>query len=517
MKKQLIILVLLIAVLLAPAIWHGVSSIASSAYSQLAASSALNVQVGPTSQDPYKDILEVARAFAVLYKVDSCSLAKSMGAVFGNECGGKQNCYRSGSKYYGSYQMGIPFASEAEAQLGGDLARMGTLVEQGEINRVSYTHMLAAAQQGRAAGIDSGRMHHMYATLLATAKHVQMESALQGRSGNQLERSAAHVAFQFTPPTVLGAIRSGVDKRPQWYGNCGIDGLSVFEAITRIAGGGSSCSSRAVEGMNNVNCNLEVGYDGPSGFGTVGTVGSNTGWQNSPLGKFFGGQSGLGGGSNPYSNTAYGTSGTSDNSGTSMSTNDEYVNPDDNSEFVGNSSPTGTVTSDTNISSSVVSSDSPILTCLPNVVVADEPALILWQCRDGSSASSGGNFSTGGKVMGKTRVNPSADTKYELFCGDVPEPQVRCSVEVINPAIAIITDTSTVPMWEKVNISWNSLDTQSCRLDSDDNNSKYADWNRSGTSGDVYSHPITKETKFTLTCTTKTGMEKSKSITVDVE
>ncbi len=161
----------------------------------------------------------------------------------------------------------------------------------------------------------------------------------------------------------------------------------------------------------------------------------------------------------------------------------------------------------------------PAFTCLPNTVVADEPVLMFWQCLDGSEEAYIWNdyndeeLAVGG--MGSSKVSRAESATYFIDC--LNGTQTQCSVDVIEPIIALVVSTSTVPMWEKVNISWNSLDTQSCRLDSDDNNSKYADWNRSGTSGDVYSHEITKDTEFTLRCILETGMEIQESVTVTVE
>lgn len=257
---------------------------------------------------------------------------------------------------------------------------------------------------------------------------------------------------------------------------------------------------------------------------------------NNAISRFFGGQTGLGGsggsrggsssgnlsGQSAYEN---GRNSSARGEGTSGSTNKSYGIRDSGS-LDGNWSDTSSQNTDTNGLSNSGSvqatylSKEPILTCLPNKVVKNEPALIFWQCKNGSQTSVSQNFQTDGKSMGKTRINPSVTTEYELTCGssNVSEQVTRaaCNIEVINPALALVVSDTSVPMWEKVNITWNSLDTQNCKLESDDDNSKYAHWERNGTEGDVYSHSITKDTVFTLTCTTGTGMEKKKSVTVGV-
>lgn len=538
MRRQIVILALLTAVLLAPAVWSGVSSLAYNMHTQLAATTGFeDIQVGPKSANPQKDILEISRAFGVLYGVDGCSLAKSMSSVFGVECNLKQNCRGPGS-FQGSFQMGTPFVQGALNKLGPDLSRMGQLVEEGKIDRNVYRHMLEAARQGRAMGVSSGRLHHMYATMLATAKHVQMEAALQKRTSNQLERSAAHVAFQFTPPVVQGAIKSGSDRRAKWYGNCNLGNLSVFGAIVRLASGGTKCSPRLTNGASSMNCSLTGGYGSTSGFGSILASPLQDSLKNTPLGRFFGGQSGLGGGgSSGGSSSSIGSGGSSQSQsqyggsygeGGSSSASNNTTNDSSNYDSTNDGWSSWFTTPSTGDTSSSLAanvvyqnSDEPILNCLPNVVEQNEPVLVLWQCRNGAelielNANEQPVALAVGASMGKINTNLTTDTEYNLTCG---EKTAQCDVEVINPALALMVSTTTVPMWDTVELSWSSVDTTSCELNSDDDSSKYVDWKRSGTSSieGVLSHAITKETVFALTCSTKMGTEVEKAITVIVQ
>ncbi len=159
----------------------------------------------------------------------------------------------------------------------------------------------------------------------------------------------------------------------------------------------------------------------------------------------------------------------------------------------------------------------PILNCLPGVVEKDEPALIFWQCLDSSQTASAVGFSTGGSALGHVRVNAASSTVYTLNCS--AGSTAKCSVDSVAPSAALSVSDNSVKLWEKVLLSWSTVDMQSCEIGSDDDNSKYKDWSRNGVESvdGVQSHPITKETTFTLKCTTDTGLERTKSVIVSVD
>lgn len=162
----------------------------------------------------------------------------------------------------------------------------------------------------------------------------------------------------------------------------------------------------------------------------------------------------------------------------------------------------------------------PILNCLPRTVERNEPALIFWQCLDSSQTASATGFSTGGLPSGSTQINSNTSEVFSLSCS--AGSYAECDVEIINPALAMTVNVESVPRWEKVNLSWSAIDMQNCELSSDDDNSKYKDWKRSGVCDaaepcTAKSHPITKSTVFTLACTTLTGLERETSVTVTVQ
>ena len=176
--------------------------------------------------------------------------------------------------------------------------------------------------------------------------------------------------------------------------------------------------------------------------------------------------------------------------------------------------------SDTSSSTNTYVGQAPTLTCMPNTVAPSEPALIFWQCLDSSQTASAVGFSTGDSSYGSVRVNPDVDTTYSLSCAS--GAYAECNIDVVNSALALTVSTTTVPMWDTVELSWSALDVQNCELTSDDDSSMYKDWSRHGacsaaTPCVAQSHDITKETVFTLSCTTLTGLDKETSVTVDVE
>ena len=158
----------------------------------------------------------------------------------------------------------------------------------------------------------------------------------------------------------------------------------------------------------------------------------------------------------------------------------------------------------------------PYMACLPHSVENNEPALIIWQCLDASESASGFGFETGGEPMGIAEVNNATTTTYKVACAS--GATASCDVRVSRSAIILEADEAKVDSFDKTKIRWRTVDMQNCVLDSDDDSSKYKDWRRSGTNSTdgVFSHPITKLTKFTLSCITKSGMRKSATVEVGV-
>ncbi len=163
----------------------------------------------------------------------------------------------------------------------------------------------------------------------------------------------------------------------------------------------------------------------------------------------------------------------------------------------------------------------PTLNCMPDKVVYAEPALIFWQCLDGSDraflSTDDDDSSMELYPADFTRIYPTESKTYFIDCSNGSSAQ--CTIDVIDPVIALEVSETTVEAWDNVIIRWETSDIQSCVLNSDDDSSKYANWSRRGTNSltGIYSHAITKDTVFTLICTTLTGLDEEASVTVDVE
>ncbi len=161
----------------------------------------------------------------------------------------------------------------------------------------------------------------------------------------------------------------------------------------------------------------------------------------------------------------------------------------------------------------------PVLTCLPNVVEESEPFLVLWQCQDASDSASltvlGEQRNVGSSGVSVESILQATDSKprsFQVSLACSSGAQAFCDMSVIYPEISLVADGS-VQTGDTASIQWSTTDMTTCVLTSDDEN--YADWRRVGTEGSVVSHKITQDTTFKLTCTTKTGLIKTKEVTVE--
>ena len=160
----------------------------------------------------------------------------------------------------------------------------------------------------------------------------------------------------------------------------------------------------------------------------------------------------------------------------------------------------------------------PTLLCLPNPINAGETAILMWACRDSSSsttltASPNGNLpQKEGDTISTARVTPDGDTTYTLTCDK--GTQSSCTVEVANPALAILTTPSSAVRGQTVTISWKSKDTTNCIVTSSDPN--HQTFSRQGVEGDAVSPTLSRNTTFILTCETTTGTLEERGVSVGV-
>ena len=170
----------------------------------------------------------------------------------------------------------------------------------------------------------------------------------------------------------------------------------------------------------------------------------------------------------------------------------------------------------TTTSSSNLNERTPTLICLPEIVGANETVIVMWACRDGAYTTTSDTIDTAGETIGSVRMQPSANATYDITCvndiTDVADTAATCSIDVAQPSIAIIATPDRVDYNESTSLSWRTTDATACAVTSDTNSS----FERRGVAGDISSHSLTRDTTFTLTCETITGLLEKKEIEVSV-
>lgn len=181
--------------------------------------------------------------------------------------------------------------------------------------------------------------------------------------------------------------------------------------------------------------------------------------------------------------------------------------------------PSGTIytsnTNQTGSTNSALSSRSPALICIPPIIGISEETILMWACRDGAYTAEGENFDAEGALFGTIRVQPTEDTTYTLECindiSDTSNTGTSCVVNVAEPVLNFSTDTSSVAYGDPVNLTWDTVDTNSCLLTSD----THIGFTRRGTSGEVTTPGIVRDTTFTLTCESESGLLKKEELKIN--
>lgn len=185
-----------------------------------------------------------------------------------------------------------------------------------------------------------------------------------------------------------------------------------------------------------------------------------------------------------------------------------------NTEFVGGS--TGGSVSQGGAPRSI-SNRPPELLCVPGIINEGEEALIMWACRDEAYMSVSETIDTESKTVGAMRVHPTEDTTYDIICiNDIPEVDdtaASCTIEVAQPALALIATPSSAARGNNVTLSWKTVDTAECVLSS----SEHPAFTRRGTEGDASSPALYEDTIFTLMCETAAGTLEERDIEVHVD
>jgi len=162
-----------------------------------------------------------------------------------------------------------------------------------------------------------------------------------------------------------------------------------------------------------------------------------------------------------------------------------------------------------------LSGTTPILVCLPGNIRSGESVILMWACRDGARTATGENFDTEDAVLGSIRTQPTEDTTYTINClsdtEGVENTATSCTIHIVEPELTITATPINVPYGDTTAITWNATDVNSCTVTSD----AHFGFSRTGTTGDITSPSITKDTTFTLTCEAKNGLLEKTELKVN--
>jgi hypothetical protein len=291
-------------------------------------------------------------------------------------------------------------------------------------------------------------------------------------------------------------------------GITGSQGFWENNPIGNLLGFSSSPGESSSGDSSSVGSSVQKGPISSSYGNTSGNTSSSQSSQSSP--------------SSPFSafNTSGGSGGSSGGSFNGTSNNESGSLSDNFRTNDGEDSATAGISATSPQTTATLSIDdlAPTLLCLPNPINAGEAAILMWACRDSSDSSALTADDTSNPVdtindtIGTARVTPNGDTTYTLTCDK--GTQSSCTVEVANPALAILTTPSSATRGQTVTISWKTKDTNACIVTSSDPN--HQNFSRQGVEGDAVSPTLTRNTTFVLTCETVTGTLEERGVSVGV-
>lgn len=151
---------------------------------------------------------------------------------------------------------------------------------------------------------------------------------------------------------------------------------------------------------------------------------------------------------------------------------------------------------------------------------------ITFSCAD-STLSTGSGFSTGGQLSGTAEVaiqRPPLGTdtvSYGLTCRAASGQTAanKCDIRINVPSIVIVATPRDIDANGNATLGWITSGMDSCVIGSPDPDlTAFNNENKGNTSvsGTVRTPSLDEDTKFVLTCTTKSGQTKSASVIVDV-
>lgn len=160
------------------------------------------------------------------------------------------------------------------------------------------------------------------------------------------------------------------------------------------------------------------------------------------------------------------------------------------------------------------------ISCQPQVADAGTQVAISYACEN-ATESTGTNFSTDGALSGSAvETMPSVGTSqiYSLKCTSKNVSHTaQCAVQINKPSIALVASPNVIQRGEQTTIGWVTSGMESCVISSPTLSAFTAD-NEAHTSpsGAVRTPGLSQETEFVLTCSTKSGAERTAQITVGI-
>ncbi len=163
------------------------------------------------------------------------------------------------------------------------------------------------------------------------------------------------------------------------------------------------------------------------------------------------------------------------------------------------------------------------ISCQPKIADVGMQVAISYACQN-SVASKGEGFSTNNQLSGSAQATVASPTpgsttvKYGLTCSKEGQTDsAECTINVNKPSIVLVANPKNIKIGETSTIGWVTGAMESCVISSPTLTS-FTEENKNNTSasGVAKTPPLTQNTKFVLTCTTKAGGTKTAETTVEV-
>lgn len=164
------------------------------------------------------------------------------------------------------------------------------------------------------------------------------------------------------------------------------------------------------------------------------------------------------------------------------------------------------------------------ISCQPKIADVGMQVAISYACQN-SNTSKGEGFSTDNQLSGSATAQVaspsvgSTSVTYGITCSKEGQTDsAQCTVNVNKPSIVLVANPKNIAPSATSNIGWVTGAMESCVISSP-TLAQFTSENKNNTSasGVAKTPPLTQNTKFVLTCTTKAGGTKTAETTVEVQ